>query len=299
MSDNRYNLSARTAVTSVELLVVIGLTGILASLLLAGVQQVRAAAARLACENNLKQVALALHSYHDTHGGLPLRPGTDQWAQATLSWMGYILPQIEQEGLWVLTEAAFHIDPLAFHDPPHVGYSTVIKLYVCAADTRLLVPLTDQFGVTAAYASFVGIEGASTSDGVLGPYPGVQFRDVTDGLSQTVMIGERPPPNSLLAGRWYTASQDTQWGMNRGPDISMPVLCPALLTDPPCIGPIYSFSYGRLDNSCDRYHLWSLHPGGANFGFADGSVRFLSYEAAPILPALATRAGGEVVAVPE
>ena len=55
---------------------------------------------------------------------------------------------------------------------------------------------------------------------------------------------------------------------------------------------------GRLDNPCDRYHFWSLHPGGGNWLFADGSVRFLSYSADPIMPALATRAGGEVVPLP-
>ncbi|MBI3407848.1 MAG: DUF1559 domain-containing protein [Planctomycetes bacterium] len=57
----------------------------------------------------------------------------------------------------------------------------------------------------------------------------------------------------------------------------------------------YSFSPGSLTEQCDMFHFWSLHSGGANFAFADGSVRFLSYSAAPIMPALATRAGGEVV----
>lgn len=174
-----------------------------------------------------------------------------------------------------------------------------MKVYVCPADSRLLVPLTDDYGVAAAYGSYVSIAGARTPDGVLGPYPGVRFTGVTDGTSQTVMVGERPPPDSLLAGRWYTASQDSRWGMYRGPEATMFVLSPAFVTDPQCVGPVYGFSYGRLDNSCDRYHLWSLHPGGANFAFADGSVRFLPYDAASVLPALATRAGGESVAVPD
>ncbi|MFO0803834.1 MAG: H-X9-DG-CTERM domain-containing protein [Gemmataceae bacterium] len=59
-----------------------------------------------------------------------------------------------------------------------------------------------------------------------------------------------------------------------------------------------AFRPGRLENPCDVNHFWSPHPGGANFAFADGSVRFLSYSADPIMPALATRAGGEVVEIP-
>jgi prepilin-type processing-associated H-X9-DG protein len=70
-------------------------------------------------------------------------------------------------------------------------------------------------------------------------------------------------------------------------------------SDPICSAIPLSFSYGRLNNPCDRLHLWSLHAGGANFAFADGSVRFLSYSADSIMPALATRAGGETVAIPD
>ena len=66
----------------------------------------------------------------------------------------------------------------------------------------------------------------------------------------------------------------------------------------PCDGGV-RFGPGRIDNGCDSLHFWSLHPGGANFLFVDGSVRFLRYSAAPILPALATRASGEPVAIPE
>ncbi len=289
------HLRPRTAFTLIELLVVIGVSGILVSLLSCAVQQVRAAADRAACQNNLKQIALALHSFHDAHGGLPPRPDT---GLLELSWMGFILPYVEQDALWVATEQAFRVDRRAFHVPPHVGYRTVVKVYVCPADGRLLVPLTDNFGVTAAYTSYVGIAGATTRDGVLGRFPGVRFAEVTDGTSQTVMVGERPPPNSLLAGRWYTPSQDSSWGMYRGPEGSMLVLTLPWLTDPQCGGFVYSFSYGRLDNDCDRYHLWSLHPGGANFAFVDGSVRFLDYSATAVLPALATRAGGEVVELP-
>jgi prepilin-type processing-associated H-X9-DG protein len=61
----------------------------------------------------------------------------------------------------------------------------------------------------------------------------------------------------------------------------------------------YSFSPGQPGNQCDAFHFWSLHTGGANFLFADGSVHFLTYSAGPIMPALATRGGGEAVTVPD
>lgn len=63
--------------------------------------------------------------------------------------------------------------------------------------------------------------------------------------------------------------------------------------------PAFAFGPGRLDNPCDSYHFWSLHSGGANFAFGDGSVKFLRHSAVDILPALASGRGGEVVSVPE
>ena len=66
-----------------------------------------------------------------------------------------------------------------------------------------------------------------------------------------------------------------------------------------CPGNLGVFERGRYDDMCHHYHFWSLHPGGANFAFADGSVRFLSYSAASVLPALATRAGGETATIPD
>ena len=112
------------------------------------------------------------------------------------------------------------------------------------------------------------------------------------------MIGERPPSADERFGWWYAGTGQDRDGSadmilgvreKRGSDFS-------LRSCPP--GP-YEFGPGRLDNQCDALHFWSLHPGGAHFAFCDESVRFLTYSADPILPALATRAGGETVAVPD
>jgi prepilin-type processing-associated H-X9-DG protein len=68
---------------------------------------------------------------------------------------------------------------------------------------------------------------------------------------------------------------------------------------PGCGAGPFEYGPGRLDNNCGIFHFWSLHPGGANFLFADGSTRLVPYSANPLMPALATRAGGETIAAPE
>ena len=129
--------------------------------------------------------------------------------------------------------------------------------------------------------------------------PGIRLTDIIDGSSNTLMAGERPPPKTLQAGQWYTRLYfgTGVFGMLRGPDGTILENELPLPLDT-CEGP-FQFGPGRLDNPCDRYHFWSLHPGGANFLFADGAARYLPYSAQPIMPALASRAGGEVVSLPD
>ncbi len=284
----------------VELLVVVGLVGLLLGLLLPAVQQVREAAARVHCHNNLKQIGLALHHSHDTHGRLPPLPSRGQAdPQFLLSWMALILPQMGEGPLWAATEQAVRARPRwPFDNPPHVGLATVVKPYACPNDGRLLAPLRDQDGLTAAFTSYLGVNGAAGKGGVIGALPGIRLGEITDGTSLTLMVGERPPPDTLQAGWWYSRIRlpGAVWGLLYGPEGSMPVET-AGLPDDPCSGP-FVFGPGRLDNPCDRYHFWGLHPGGANFLFADGGVRYLPYSARPLMASLATRSGGEVVSLP-
>jgi prepilin-type N-terminal cleavage/methylation domain-containing protein/prepilin-type processing-associated H-X9-DG protein len=295
------NRARRKGYSMVELLVVISIIGILLGLLLPAVQQGREAAARVQCQNNMRQIGIALHNYHDSHGHLPPgQPKNQDDPNYSLTWDALILPQIDQGPLWAQTERAFQTRPRwPYDNPPHVALATVVKTYVCPDDGRLFSPITDRDGVTAAYTSYLGVRGGGRADGVLGIRPkGINLTSITDGTSQTLMVGERPPPDTLQAGWWYsrTRAGGGVWGVLYGPDDAIATDGSTTPTDP-CRGP-FRFGPGRTSNPCDRHHFWSLHPGGANFLFADASVHFMLYSAQPIMIALGTRNGGEVVALP-
>src|SRR5262249_42670158 len=125
----------------------------------------------------------------------------------------------------------------------------------------------------------------------------VRLTDITDGTSNTILVGERPPSPDFWYGWWYagygqagTGSIDMLLGArerNYGGGYV------AQFPSRP-----HHFQPGNIREQCDVFHFWSLHSGGANFVFGDGSVQFLAYSADSILPALATRASGEVVQLP-
>jgi prepilin-type processing-associated H-X9-DG protein len=199
-----------------------------------------------------------------------------------------LLPFVEQDAIWTETVKACHTDPNPNHNPPHLALPLVLAVYVCPDDDRLSLPLLDGLGHMVAFSSYLGVAGDSSFNGTLGMTPGIRLAEITDGTSQTLMVGERPPPGTLEAGNWYR-----QGGLDDVTAISgLPI------PDDGCQGPFY-FGPGEIQNRCDLHHFWSLHPGGANFVFADGSVHFITYDAAPIMPALATRNGGEPVSLPD
>jgi prepilin-type processing-associated H-X9-DG protein len=297
---------ARLGFTVVELLVTLGTVGLLLSLILPAIQKVRESAARIRCLSNLKQIGLALHNYHGDHRRFPPLPAKSYdrpttvlyWdrMQVWLGWMGHLLPYIEEDKLFAKAQSAFQVAEYPWVNPPHTGFSTVLRLYVCPNDARLLVTHEDPNGITAAFTSYLGVSGGERFDGVLGTFfPGISLGQITDGASNTLMVGERPPPNTFQAGWWYTGGAQAYW--TRGPESGWPIAGFAPWPDP-CQGR-YHYGPGRIDNPCDRFHFWGLHPRGANFLFADGSTRYLPYSAEPVMIALGTRAGGETVDLSE
>lgn len=286
--------------TLVELLVVIAIMAVLMGLLMSAVQRVRAAAARAQCQNVAKQLALALHSYHDTRQAFP--PGHRSAAHPDRApysgWCVSVLPYLEQQALAAQTEAAFRANLNAF--APHQHLSTAVPAFLCPSDARVLTAQTSQrTSNVVAFTSFLGVAGLDalgTRDGVLYQNSATRFADIADGTSSTLLLGERPPSADFQFGWWYagvgqqlTGSADLVLGA-REPNVQV-------VTSGSACGPgRYPFrAASGFNDPCGMFHFWSPHPGGANFAFADGGVRFLSYSANAVLPALASRAGGEVV----
>lgn len=315
-------------VTLVEVLVGLGVVGILVSLLVPAVQDVRRAAARVDCQNRMRQIALGLHAFHDDTGRLPgmvdvfadpsiyTRPGIGQ----ALCWPAKILPYVGETALGDATTAALRQTANPFADPPHIGLGIAVKLYGCPADPRVGVPVTEPGGKRVGLISYAGVRGSDDKTRWNGfafvppkrPFrgmfdtPGVRFSAATDGLSQTLLLGERPPDPAFESGWWYVPNsrtllpfQPALWAAEAGFN---PIGCPPngsyFDEESDWVVIAHVFGPGRLTNRCDALHFWSPHGGGANFAFADGSVRFLPYSAGRVLRDLATRAGGEIVEMP-
>src|SRR5262249_432725 len=143
-------------------------------------------------------------------------------------------------------------------------------------------------GFMVAFTSYLGVAGLNqySRDGVLFQGSRVRLTDIRDGTTNTLMLGERPPSADFQFGWWYpgvglhfSGAGDLVLGVRES---NLPPIVPGAQRCPPGA---YPFMPGRFSNQCDMFHFWSPHPGGANFALADGSVRFLSYEANSILPA--------------
>jgi prepilin-type N-terminal cleavage/methylation domain-containing protein/prepilin-type processing-associated H-X9-DG protein len=280
----------RIAFSLIELLVVLAIISMLFGLLLGAVQKARSTAARVACQGHMRQIAIAIQNYEATHGAFPLEGG--KLHLSNFSTLVFLLPFVEQEPLWQDTIRAAQIERFSYVDPPHVVAHAVVSLYTCPADWRLGEARQSRVGPRVGLTSYFNVATENGRDGMLHRNKTTKPTDVSDGLSNTLMMGERPPPSSFNSGWWYTAWLPFEWAGAVLPLGSINVSSAPTPSDPYCRG---CFGNGSIDNEADRYHFWSLHPGGANFSFGDCSVRFLAYTAAPRMPALASIAGGEVV----
>jgi prepilin-type N-terminal cleavage/methylation domain-containing protein/prepilin-type processing-associated H-X9-DG protein len=317
----------RRGFTLIELLVVLAIIGILIALLLPAVQKVRDAANRTRCANNLKQLGLALHNYHGVHGVLPpaltlnTPKSTPPEYHTYWSWMARLMPFYEQDNLykvaddWAHQPGPFYYWPwghLGSGTPPNPGMAAPQKLLQCPSDGRTLLAVYTEdpkdvggHPLYVAFTSYLGVNGTDLNamDGVLYKDSNLRLSQITDGLSNTLLAGERPPSADLIFGWWFAGVGQQQiigsYEKTGSADVVLGVReLNVTYRDGQCDRGPFHFRAGTLTDNCDQFHFWSLHAGGANFLLADGSTRFCAYTADPLLPALATRAGGEAAELP-
>ncbi len=266
--------------TLIELLVVLAIIGVLVSITLPAVQQARESARRAQCRSQLRQLALALHNYHEVHLVLPTGAIVRGPAFPVLSgwgWGAMILPYVDQSPLY--SSLDFNVGTAVGANELRV--KTTIPLWRCPTDTAdetILVSTWSGAVVQSATGNFCGVES------MLSGMSAVRFSHVTDGLSQTLLQGERvtiPPSISSapFTSGWYgILTSQTNYVFS-----SMPY------TQATAAFPINS-AMGSPQNFSSR------HVGGANFALGDGSVRFMSENIdGALFEALGTRNGQEVV----
>jgi prepilin-type N-terminal cleavage/methylation domain-containing protein/prepilin-type processing-associated H-X9-DG protein len=339
-------MRTRKGFTLIELLVVIAIIAVLIGLLLPAVQKVRAAAARMACSNNLHQIGLALHNYEGVYGRLP--PASQvPWYDVTYgdqdaylqmqvpfgpNWAVLLLPYIEQNALY--NQAAVTAYPgvaLPLGTTPayasvnnrwRVVGSVVVKTYQCPADPANTLPYTDpasnpadpnlgwargNYGVTATFQDYDHVAwGRTKATTVLGvpilaspmmsANYGARFTEVSDGLSNTIMVAELRSGKTTLdpRGVWALGLPSSSI-VNAGRDATNPTpnnnLGDANASGKYKFGDELQFCTSKYANptqgSVDGMGCYgntlmtsgqsrSLHTGGVNVSMGDGSVRFLS-----------------------
>lgn len=297
----------RRAFTLIELLVVIAIISTLTGLLLPAVQKTREAAARAKCQNNLKQIGLACHHFHDAYDGFPpgrvIGPFAPFKVPADVEHgsFPFFLPYIEQNNL----AGRYRYDVSWFHPDNQPAINTQLKISQCPSAEPDRVVIGGRglgYGGKAACADYAPIrvvDPVLVNSGLVdrvGIYQGSMctnfmgnlYRSIPDGSSTSILFGEvAGRPDSYVAGRKVPGSDEVLGG-------SWAALENGLI--------VKGFSFdgttspGRCAINCNNQDVYSFHTGGANILFADGHVMFMT-SGIDIreFVRMVTRAGGEIV----
>ena len=288
----------RKAFTLVEVLVVIAIIGVLIALLSPAIQAAREASRRSQCQNNLKQIGLALLNYESTHKVLP--PGYVSQVDSSgndlgpgWGWAALILPQLEETALY----NAIHQDR-AIEDPSNSARLSPVEGYYCPTedyrhvwqakrpDGSVICQVAESNYVAVFGTTEPGVDG----DGIFFRNSKIALRDITDGTSKTLAVGERT--HQLGQATWVGSvtnaslfaedgNTQSQGGAEQGAGMTLGHVGEG-------VGP------GQTGSDVNQFY--SLHGNGANFVFADGHVSFLRTDMDyATYVALATRAGGEPI----
>jgi prepilin-type N-terminal cleavage/methylation domain-containing protein len=335
--------SSRRGFTLIELLVVIAIIAILIGLLLPAVQKVREAAARMKCQNNLKQMLLALHNFHDqsttrlppgaANDAPPFGNGAVGWGS---SWKVYILPYIEQTAifnLWQFNNNSGYVNA----NNANLINNVTIPIYRCPSTP--IPPFSGRGGAAAQImnTSYTGIAGSvipgivgatpviavgccngsgslATDNGTLYSGSMVGLSGISDGTSNTWVIGEQSDHLRDAARQPVTAGYTAGWGNSGGlygwimgaaiGQNQLPAAwgdgrhfnCTSVRWSINQIGFANTSATGTNNDVGTNFPLNSAHSGGVNVGVGDGSVRFVSDSVSlTVISNSCTRAGGETV----
>ncbi|MCL2005743.1 MAG: DUF1559 domain-containing protein [Planctomycetaceae bacterium] len=292
------------AFTLVELLVVIAVIGMLIALLLPAIQAAREAARRMSCSNNLRQIGIAVHNYHDVYQQIP--PGREN--QTMFGWGALILPYVEQGNL----QSLINFNEKMYNEPNRTTGQTLIPLFLCPSNQERTVRDTEFYNPDRGWAMEILPLAPSHYGGILSeritPFGAaleadgwtlkndelgcilmnrrIGFAAITSGLSNTAMIAEASSyetidPPVYANGSWISGTnifRKTTAPINYRPR------CEHFNTSEP---------WHCSECSAYQYEVRSFHPSGAFFLYADGSVHFLATATAiEVLGALCNRMGG-------
>jgi prepilin-type N-terminal cleavage/methylation domain-containing protein/prepilin-type processing-associated H-X9-DG protein len=297
----RHKISCAAGFTLIELLVVIAIISVLIALLLPAVQAAREAARRAQCLNNMMQLSIALQNYESSHEMLPpgvvnpTGPILDQPKGYHFGWMVQILPYCELKN----TYNHFNFKVGVYETQNFTTRTTLVRAFLCPSDSGANRGPTG-VAMTNYAGSHNDVEApiSAKNNGVMFLNSAIRYEDITDGSAQTIFLGEKL--NDGLGEGWASGTRSSLRNSGAGINLlTVPSLAGALATgddDEAGVGGPKGGGAAAGDAMTFVGSYTSRHPGGANFAFGDGSIRFLKNSIGrSTFRLLANRADGEII----